>query len=106
MATQPFYVTINDVLGADRTGAPFNKNSMTLFQAWTGSRDAERAAIARGAELFGTKPIAIRSVRGLNEGRGLPSCASCLVSSHSVSRGISSLRSLSGGRRRQMPLIR
>ena len=31
VATQPFYVTINDVLGADTSGAPFNPDAMTLF---------------------------------------------------------------------------
>jgi cytochrome c peroxidase len=81
VAAQPFYVTINDVLGADRSGAPFNPNSMTLFQAWTGSRDKERAAIARGAELFGSKPIAITGVGGLNDALGLPTikgtCTTC-----------------------------
>jgi cytochrome c peroxidase len=92
VATQPFYVTINDVLGADKSGAPFDKNSMMLFQAWTGSRDKERAAIARGAKLFGTKPIHIRGVSGLNDALGLPTikgtCTTCHdtpnIGNHSV----------------------
>jgi cytochrome c peroxidase len=92
VATQPFYVTINDVLGADKSGAPFDKNSMTLFQAWTGSRDKERAAVARGAKLFGTKPIHIRGVRGLNDALGMPTikgtCTTCHdapnIGNHSV----------------------
>jgi cytochrome c peroxidase len=81
VATQSFYVTINDVLGADMSGAPFNPNSMTLFQAWTGSDYEKRAAIARGATLFGTKPIAIKGVGGLNDALGLTTiqgtCTTC-----------------------------
>ena len=34
VATQPFYVTINDVLGADANGLPFDPDAMTLFSAW------------------------------------------------------------------------
>jgi hypothetical protein len=92
LATQRFYVTINDVLGADMNGAPFNSNAMTLFAAWAGSSDPERAAIARGAQVFGTKAIAITGVRGLNDALGLPTiqgtCTTCHdtpnVGNHSV----------------------
>ena len=75
-----------------RTGAAFNPSSMTLFLAWTRSRDAERAAIARGAKLFGSKPIAITGVGGLNDALGLPTikgtCTTCHdapnIGNHSV----------------------
>src|SRR5262245_57193579 len=62
LANQTFYVTINDVLGADALSHPFNPDSMTLFQAWENSSDSARASIARGVRLFGSKPIAITDV--------------------------------------------
>jgi hypothetical protein len=92
VAMQPFYVTINDVLGADMNGVPFDPDAMTLFQAWAGSKRPERAAIARGAKLFGTKPIAITEVGGLNDALGLTTipgtCTTCHdtpnIGNHSV----------------------
>ena len=92
VALQPFYVTINDVLGADTSGAPFNPDSMTLFSAWAGSRKPERASVARGAKLFGTKTIVITGVGGLNDALGQPtingSCTTCHdtpnIGNHSV----------------------
>lgn len=89
---QPFYVTINDVLGADTGGNPFDPDAMTLFLAWAGSEKRDRAAIARGAKLFGTKPIAITGVGGLNDALGLATiqgtCTTCHdspnIGNHSV----------------------
>ena len=81
VALQPFYVTINDVLGADTSGAPFNPDAMTLFSAWARSRKRERVEIARGAKLFGTKPIDITGVAGLNDALGIATikgtCTTC-----------------------------
>jgi hypothetical protein len=92
VATQPFYVTINDVLGADTSGAAFDPDAMTLFRAWIGSPDNNKASIARGGQLFGTKPIAITGVGGLNDLLGLPTiqgtCTTCHdtpnIGNHSV----------------------
>jgi cytochrome c peroxidase len=92
VAGQPFYVTINDVLGADRYGNPFEPDAMTLFSAWASRKNNRRAAIARGAELFGTKSIAIKGVGGLNDDLGLPTiqgtCTTCHdspnIGNHSV----------------------
>jgi cytochrome c peroxidase len=92
VAMQPFYVTINDVLGADVNGIPFDPDAMTLFQAWTGSRNRERAAVARGATIFGTKSINITGVGGLNDVLGLATiqgtCTTCHdspnIGNHSV----------------------
>jgi hypothetical protein len=92
LANQNFYVTINDVLGADVSGQPFNADSMTLFQAWENSSDPTRASIARGAKLFGSKPINITGVGGLNDDLQLPliqgTCTTCHdtpnVGNHSV----------------------
>jgi cytochrome c peroxidase len=92
VAMEPFYVTINDVLGADTSGAPFDQDAMTLFRAWAGSENHKRASVARGAKIFGTKAIAITGVGGLNDALGLPtiqgSCTTCHdtpnVGNHSV----------------------
>jgi hypothetical protein len=92
LANQTFYVTINDVLGADVLSHPFNPDSMTLFQAWENSNDPTRASIARGARLFGSKPIAITDVGGLNDDLQMPvikgTCTTCHdtpnVGNHSV----------------------
>jgi hypothetical protein len=92
VALQPFYVTINDVLGADTSGNPFDRDAMTLFRAWAGSRRHHRSAIARGAKLFGTKAFAITGVGGLNDALGLATirgtCTTCHdtpnIGNHSV----------------------
>ncbi len=66
-----FYIGINDVLGADPTGRPFDPHVFTIFDAWSnlhdGSRQQARAAVARGQNLFNTVPIHIRGVKGLND---------------------------------------
>jgi hypothetical protein len=92
LATQPYYVTINDVLGADVNGLPFDPDAMALYTAWAGSRERRRAAIARGAVLFGATRIRITGVGGLNDALGVPvilgSCTTCHdtpnVGNHSV----------------------
>jgi hypothetical protein len=104
LAAQTFYVGINDPLGGDFGPGPtplpaplaFNPDAMTLYQSWRGAPgggvEAARAAIARGALLFGQKPIAIRGVRGLNDDLGVETlpgtCTTCHdapnVGNHSV----------------------
>lgn len=92
LANQTFYVTINDVLGADVMNHTFNPDSMTLYQAWYDNPNPMRASIARGATLFGTKPINITGVGGLNDALNLPliqgTCTTCHdapnVGNHSV----------------------
>jgi hypothetical protein len=70
-----FYFGINDPVSGDyRTGAPFRANAMTLFDAWRSiapqpgnAQSAARASIARGENLFNTRPINITGVPGLND---------------------------------------
>jgi cytochrome c peroxidase len=82
LASEPYYPGINDVLGADPTGATFNPESMTLFSAWSklyaqdgnffeAATDAARRKIAAGAALFGNAPVQISNVRGLNDNAAL-----------------------------------
>ena len=92
LSGQVYYPGINDTLGADPNGTPFNPVSMTLYAAWeayAGIRgDADRlnarAAIAAGEKLFNSAPMTISNVRGLNDNAALnkPSsfagtCATC-----------------------------
>jgi len=71
LSRQPFFTGINDPVGLNPTGAAFDPKAFTLFDAWAGlGRDDEidraRLRIARGQELFNTRPIVISGVAGLN----------------------------------------
>lgn len=93
---QEFYVGINDVLGADPTGAAFNPVAFTIYDSWSDSPAPEKASIARGEALFNTLPITITGVAGLNDLPGLSTvhgfCTSCHdspnVGNHSVALAI------------------
>ena len=81
LSTQEYFPGINDSLGGNPTGAPFDPSSMTLFAAWDrpiiattpdgGRRDAARRAIAAGERIFDTAPLIITGVRGLNDNPAL-----------------------------------
>jgi hypothetical protein len=102
LPTEEFYFGINDALGKDPTGRPFDPTAMTLYDAWAGlgddgdgddahdhdhgggrghDRADARAAIARGQDLFDHHPIAITGVSGLNDDLGLATingtCTTC-----------------------------
>jgi hypothetical protein len=73
LSRQSFAIGINDPVGLNPSGAPFDPNAFTLFAAWsslnTSPSDPEtdaRKAVARGERLFNTKPITISGVAGLN----------------------------------------
>jgi cytochrome c peroxidase len=73
------YPGMNDVLGADPDGVPFNPSAFSLFSAWQNAKPqsvhgpiarevaAARADIAAGEVLFNTRAINITSVRGIND---------------------------------------
>lgn len=95
LSKQEYYPGINDVLGADPTGAAFNSSSMASFVAWAKpdstddtldagdpgvpmgrhnsyhTRAQARADIAAGEKLFNTAPMTIVDVRGLNDSTAL-----------------------------------
>lgn len=81
LSTQEYFPGIDDSLGGNPTGAPFDPSSMTLFAAWddpapaatpeSGRRDAARRAIAAGERIFDTAPLIITDVRGLNDNPAL-----------------------------------
>src|SRR5262245_784094 len=87
LSQQPFFIGINDPIGMNPTGAPFDPHAFTIFDGWqrrTGDGDraqGARRAIARGQELFNTRAITITDVAGLNDLLGLPSipgtCTNC-----------------------------
>jgi cytochrome c peroxidase len=83
LASQPFYVGINDVLTGDAmTHAAFMPDVLTPYSAWTGSTNAARAQIARGQALFNRKPIAITGVGGLNDALGVATIAGTCTTCH------------------------
>lgn len=92
LAKQAFYVGINDALGGDPQGKPFNNVAFTMFDAWAGSPDAYKQSVLRGQTLFNTLPITITGVAGLNDLPGLSTvqgfCTTCHdtpnVGNHSV----------------------
>jgi hypothetical protein len=65
LSRQGFFLGINDPVGLNPSGAPFNPAVFTLYEPWLGSR-AARAAIARGQQIFNSRPITIQGVAGLN----------------------------------------
>ena len=91
LANEDYYPGINDSLGADPSGEPFDAASMSLFAQWADAgqgRDGDRAearrAIAAGEALFNSAPMQISNVRGLNDNAALGSpqsfvghCTSC-----------------------------
>jgi len=86
LSQQGYYPGINDALGGDPKGLPFNSSAFTLYSAWEKNRDHERwedreknelrEDIAAGEKLFNTKPAIITGVRGLNDNAALGSPAS------------------------------
>ncbi|HJZ71495.1 MAG TPA: hypothetical protein VKE51_07115 [Vicinamibacterales bacterium] len=72
LSAEPFFVGINDPVRLNPTGAAFDSRAFTLFDAWMNASEAPRdirmarRAIARGQEIFNTRPIAIAGVAGLN----------------------------------------
>jgi len=80
LSRQPFHFGINDTLGNDPAGDPFDPVAMTLYAGWAGARGA-RAAIARGQALFDSRTFDITGVGGLNDDLGIPvlrgTCTTC-----------------------------
>jgi hypothetical protein len=70
LSQQPFFIGINDPVGLNPAGTPFDPSAFTLFAAWDrnghSEKDRARQSIARGEQLFNTKPITLSGVAGLN----------------------------------------
>ena len=119
LANEDFFVGINDPLGGNPQGTPFNPRAFTLFDAWGPPANAgnttlerRRASIFRGQEIFNTRPINISGVRGLNDVLGVPSitgtCTICHdtpnIGNHSVPLPIDIGLSDASRRTADMPL--
>jgi len=97
-----FFIGINDPLNGNPRNIPFSPVIFTLFDNWMqppatrhgfiNNAQARRASIARGQELFNSKPINIVGVAGLNDDLNLASipgtCGTCHdspnIGNHSV----------------------
>jgi cytochrome c peroxidase len=72
LAKQPFFIGINDPVGLNPTGAPFDPNAFTIFDAWArlkpshDPRTEARRAIARGQAIFNNRPVTMTGVGGLS----------------------------------------
>ena len=86
LSAQAYAAGVNDSVGRNPTGAPFDPAIFTLYDAWAGLTAADavsqaRASIARGQRVFNTKPITIQAVPGLNDLPGLATlqgtCGTC-----------------------------
>jgi cytochrome c peroxidase len=86
-----FFIGVNDPLGFNPKGTPFDPNIFNLYksQTWSNLQDGsalQRASIARGEDVFNSMPINIKGVAGLNDVLGF--CGTCHdtpnVGNHSV----------------------
>jgi hypothetical protein len=87
--TMQSFVGQNDPFGNNPTGAQFNNQAMTIYTPWTsltpsGSGDTvtiARLSVARGENIFNTRPINITGVAGLNDVLNQPlivgTCTTC-----------------------------
>jgi hypothetical protein len=72
LSRETFFTGINDPVGLNPTSEAFDPHAFTLFNEWArgfGDRDEHnhaRRAIARGQQVFDTKPIVLTGVAGLN----------------------------------------
>jgi cytochrome c peroxidase len=88
LSSQNFYIGINDSMGLDPTGAPFNPQVFGIYTPWTDLSGvppdqftAARQAIARGEAIFNTRVMSIVGVAGLNDDFNQPTingtCSTC-----------------------------
>jgi len=79
LSTQPYYPGINDSLGGDPHGNPFNPEVFTIYSSFQNSRNPQQASIARGEQIFNTQPVTITDVPGLTTGTQpiMGTCTTC-----------------------------
>ena len=73
LSQQEFFIGINDPLGLNPFGTPFNPEAFDVFENWEnigrhrhGERAEARESVARGERIFNTRTIPIADVPGLN----------------------------------------
>jgi cytochrome c peroxidase len=76
---QLYYPGMNDSLGGDPNGNPFNPNAFTIYTSWQNSRNRQQASIARGEQIFNSQPVTISDVPGLTTGTQqiVGTCTTC-----------------------------
>jgi len=95
LSNEPFYIGINDLFGDSQTHAAFNSIVFNTYDAWDGSSNKNRAAVARGQAIFNGRHLSIEGVGGINDNPAFGSpahvdgtCSTCHDSpnagSHSV----------------------
>lgn len=114
LSNQAFFIGINDPLGQNPTGAPFDPRAMTQYDAWASLHGdgSPQAAVARGQALFDTKPLQITGVGGLNDvlkqATIQGTCTTCHdtpnVGNHSVAAPLNIGTADAGRRTPDMPL--
>jgi cytochrome c peroxidase len=79
LPTQTYYPGINDSLGGNPQGQPFNPVVFTVYDSWQNSRNAQQASINRGQQIFNTQPLTISDVPGLTTGTQqiMGTCTTC-----------------------------
>jgi cytochrome c peroxidase len=79
LPTQKYYPGINDSLGGDPYGNPFNPEVFTIYNSWQNSRNPQQASIQRGQQIFDTQPLTISDVPGLTTGTEqiVGTCTTC-----------------------------
>jgi len=79
LPSQQYYPGINDSLGGDPNGKPFNPNAFTIYSTWQNSRNSQQASINRGQLIFNTQPLTISDVPGLTTGTQtiMGTCTTC-----------------------------
>jgi len=67
---EPFYIGINDNFGDSRSGKAFSPIVFSLYERWDHARGpaaAARRSVARGEQIFNSRPISISGVSGIND---------------------------------------
>ena len=81
LSQQNTFIGINDPLGGNPTGAPFDPNTFTIYASWATVGSPHRQSVARGEDLFNNLPISITGVGGLNDALNQPvimgTCTTC-----------------------------
>jgi cytochrome c peroxidase len=87
LATEPFFIGINDPFGGNPTGKPFDTHVFNTFDAWaqfqaaTTGRNAARGSVSRGQDLFNSHPIRMVGVSGITDDLGVTEfngfCTTC-----------------------------
>jgi len=73
LSKENFFAGINDPVGLNPNGTPFDASAFTIFDSWTKLRSSHddpmselRASIGRGQQIFNTRAFTISGVAGLN----------------------------------------